>query len=496
MELEATARARMTLHPGQGFAFRRGSGTVFVSIIVLYAFVRFWHLGAFCLDGDEITELTEARRSWRELPAALTHDISHPPVADFMLWVWFRMVGESVLGLRLLPALTALAAIAPVVLLARELNFRAGEVNLALALMAVNAYLIYYAQHIRMFSLLLVLSGLSVWQFIRFVRAPSRSSLVKLFCINLVMVHTHYWGWMVVGGELLLTLASPTTDRRSFVVALLAMIACSIPWFAAVFSSLASGAWSFREVAWIGKPSPSDLIDYFTMLNGSLPFRASAILGLALFGLPVVWWTIGAFNSKSRDDESGVCAFLAFFALVPVALTFVGSWLSPQSVWGARHLIIVAIPYYLLVSAAAWRVSASWLRMAIVALMIAWAFASGILAELADNKKFRWDQMAQAIASQENSTAGTITVYTFEEFVDHPLGYYLQKAQRDRFRVNRIDDLSNIVGGRFWIAFRDTTWKGDQQPERFLERHGYEISERQEFAIPRERIAIFRATQK
>ena len=100
-----------------------------------------------------------------------------------LLKVWIGIGGESEGWLRLFPILTTVATICPFVLLCRELKLKASEVNLAFMLIAVNGYLIYFAQELRMYSLLLLLTLSSLWLFAKFLNASgdncgSRSGVV------------------------------------------------------------------------------------------------------------------------------------------------------------------------------------------------------------------------------------------------------------------------------------------------------------------------------
>ena len=93
----------------------------------------------------------------------------------------------------------------PFLLLHRELKLRASERHLALALIAVNGYLIYFAQELRMYILALFLTLCSLWLFTRFFNSPAgpvKRHLLALFAVNLLLVYTHYLGWLVVGTEL------------------------------------------------------------------------------------------------------------------------------------------------------------------------------------------------------------------------------------------------------------------------------------------------------
>src|SRR6185312_14995709 len=124
-----------------------------------------------------------AHHGWAELLRFAAADIIHPPLFYMLLKIWIALGGESLLWLRLLPALFSIAAILPFLLLCRELNLKQAERDLALLLLAVNGYLIKYAQELRMYSLLMFLSVGSLWIFVKFFKAEqgSRKQLGWLF---------------------------------------------------------------------------------------------------------------------------------------------------------------------------------------------------------------------------------------------------------------------------------------------------------------------------
>ncbi len=63
-----------------------------------------------------------------------------------------------------------------------------------------------------MYGLLLFFTVCSLWLFVRFTQAPvdsrttSRRAWLALTLVNLLLVYTHYYGWLVVGLELLAVL--------------------------------------------------------------------------------------------------------------------------------------------------------------------------------------------------------------------------------------------------------------------------------------------------
>jgi len=132
----------------------------------------------------------------------------HPPLYYVLLKVWREIGGDSVFWLKLFSAVVAIGAICPLYLLCRALTVRAAEINLALVLMAVNGYLIYNAQRLRMYSLLLFFTLCSLWLFVRFFNSEvgAKKPLLALFAVNLLLIGTHYYSWAVIGMELIFLL--------------------------------------------------------------------------------------------------------------------------------------------------------------------------------------------------------------------------------------------------------------------------------------------------
>src|SRR6185436_3134035 len=93
---------------------------VTVAVAALFIALRLWRLSASCLWFDEIFSVHAARHGWAELLRFAAADIIHPPLFYLLLKIWISLGGESLLWLRLLPALVSIAAIIPFLLLCRE----------------------------------------------------------------------------------------------------------------------------------------------------------------------------------------------------------------------------------------------------------------------------------------------------------------------------------------------------------------------------------------
>ncbi|MFN2501665.1 MAG: hypothetical protein ABR530_06605, partial [Pyrinomonadaceae bacterium] len=167
----------------------------FFLLIILYVGIRLYGLTSTCLWFDEIFGVHAAEHSWDQIIPFISLDLIHPPLFYVLLKLWISLGGEGLLWLRIFSVLFASATVAPFLGICAELRLHRRIQAMALLLLAVNGQLIKYAQEVRMYSLLLFLSLLSIWLFFRYLRG--RSGTVPLLIVNTLLVYTHYFGWLV-----------------------------------------------------------------------------------------------------------------------------------------------------------------------------------------------------------------------------------------------------------------------------------------------------------
>jgi hypothetical protein len=496
----------------------------------LYVAARLWRLTASCLWFDEIFSVHAARHTWRGLWHFAAADLIHPPLFYALLKVWIAIGGDSLLWLRLFPALTSIAALVPFLLLARELHVGTKATALSLLLFASNGYLIKYAQELRMYSLLLTLTLTSLWLFTRLLNRASASKrlLFALLFANLLLVYTHYYGWLVVACELALLVYADRRRSRAFLLVCVGLLLCFAPWAAACASAARGGGGLAQNVGWIERPGASELTQLYALLNEPFYFRQSsaeppyarggALLGLMLLGVPILLLLFRSWRRRraalSQEDEAraqassqktGPLTLLAFFTLAPVALAFAASRLLPYSVWGTRHLIIVAAPYMLLCGAALARTRPAWLKSAMLLLLSCWLLSVGALTLVRREGAYIWcawgDLAARASRDGANDAEGEpVNVYAFEDLVAYHLWFALEgDARARRYRIVSLKGVPGVTedpayflprdfdgvtvahadaleGRRFWAAFRDTTWDESRPPLNFITSRGYRAS--------------------
>jgi len=487
----------------------------FAAVVILFAALRLLRLSATCLWFDEIFSIHAARHGWIDLLRFVAADLIHPPLFYLLLKIWIAIGGESLVWLRLLPALFGIAAIIPFSLLCRALDLSLNERNLALLLLAVNGYLIKYAQELRMYSLLMFLSLCSLWLFIKFFKTEpaSRKQLLWLFLTNLLLVYSHYAGWLVILTEGLTLVIWQRSRVKPFVAGLAFTMMAYAPWVFMVGRNAEAGKGLAQNIGWMTRPTFRDVTQFYALLNKPFWFVQStaarpydvltAIFALLLVGVPLLMFSGRVWRSRDRARDADLQPIRTLFllALAPVAIVFGLSWLLPLSIWGTRHLIIVAAPYAILVSLAIVRLTREWLRIAVYVILGSWILLAGTAWALARPPVYiwcAWEPLARQVEVNEPQAAQDVRVYAFEDLVAYHLWFAFESSQRKQFKVTVVKNFpgaledpayflprrfnevavmnsAQINGSEIWIAYRAARWDDTLPPLSTFENMGYAV---------------------
>src|SRR5205823_4962970 len=213
--------------------------------------------------------------------------------------------------------------------------------------------LIYYGQHGGIFPILEVSSALSMLIFVYFFagRACGRP-IVLLSVANLLMVYSHYWGWLAIAAQFMCLLLSQRAKVGPFLWSSVAVAIVFAPWALSVTSAALDQGGAMRQIAWMGTDSPgsSDYALFLGKMNGEIDFKHATSLSIILFLTPIVVLFLRQLRHGARTlFEVRGTGFWGLLVAVPLVLTSFASYLAQQSFWGTRHLSMVAIPYFVLV---------------------------------------------------------------------------------------------------------------------------------------------------
>jgi uncharacterized membrane protein len=156
--------------------------------------LRFYHLSSQSLWSDEGNSVALARRGFVEIAQRTAFDI-HPPFYYWLLRVWISIFGDSEIGLRSLSVILGIGLVCLIGLLGNHLfGLRVGTIAALIA--AVSPLQIYYSQEARMYMLLALLGGLTVFLSLLFLDEAQPGRKVALGLAYLLVVsaglYTHY----------------------------------------------------------------------------------------------------------------------------------------------------------------------------------------------------------------------------------------------------------------------------------------------------------------
>lgn len=476
-----------------------------VTFITIFVALRIWHIAAYSLGGGEAFAMIGAKQDWNGMFSYIVADIVHPPLFYVVLKLWVLIGGESLPWLKLFAVLFGIAMVVPFLLLSRELNLQLPVINLAILLMAMNGYLIHYAQELRMYSMFAFLALCSFWLFIRYFKIPNNDfrSLFILTIVNLLTIYTHYFGWLVVCFEFLFLLIW----RRkvlAFGLSIIALLILFSPWAYLVIQEARSIGGLERNLDWVPKPRLVDILDFYFTLNGPIGSHYIQLAGFLLFGLPLLPWLINIVRSGRQDsvsEDAIMFSWLVFLSFGPVMLMFLVSQKLEQAIWIDRYFIFIAVPYLLLISAAVYRLEPKWVRTIYVVLIAVWTIFAGIN-DLRTNRmawtgaqlgsRVDWDALALQMEIAEPESDYPVKVYTLPVVsrgvtsgywtIATSLDYYLDLRNDARFEmvwVRNNDALINKVEeDHFWVAYFYIVDSPQPAPDQLLQENGYRLGDK------------------
>ncbi|WP_376792344.1 glycosyltransferase family 39 protein [Thermoflexus sp.] len=171
---------------------RRGMGLGWLGLAVLWLGMglRFYGLEAQSLWYDEGTSARLSEGPLRHILESVAQDI-HPPLYYVLLHGWTAVAGRSVFALRAFSALAGVLLIAATGSLAARL-FNRRVAGLAMLLLALHPLAIYYAQEVRMYTLLGLWAALHSVFWLAWRRRPHPGRALGLLLTGVAGWYTHY----------------------------------------------------------------------------------------------------------------------------------------------------------------------------------------------------------------------------------------------------------------------------------------------------------------
>ena len=209
------------------------------------------------------------------------HSPEHAPAYYAILNIWRMLVGEDLFLARLLSVHFGLVALSLAYRLAR-LTRNQQAILAAPIIMALLAYLQYYSQIARVYSLMLLVSGWLLWAYWQVVKTRTVGSRqwLSLFGAVATSLYVHYFGSVVLAAIAIYHLCfAPKTRRWLSIVAVLALACLTfIAWLPTMISGFMQSQNALSETALSLPVALMTVLRIYANGLWFLPIAAGAIL--------------------------------------------------------------------------------------------------------------------------------------------------------------------------------------------------------------------------
>jgi len=455
-----------------------------ILLILISAVIRFYQIGRESFRGDEIQTGYFVRTGIGNIIKTSGLERSNPPLYWIILHGWAKMFGYRDAVLRIPSAFFSILAVWMMFLVGRRL-FDPTAGLIAALLTAGSSFHLYFAQDARNYSLLLLLSLVSIWAFLLVIQKGRRWTFAVYGTASVLLAYTHIYGLFIIAAQALFFLLywkKHRPLRRLYIATMLIVGATCIP----LVWMLQEKTTSIIERGfWISRPTLETIIRIFSRYAGAMPGEAWIPILFSLFFLIGVIPSLRkpqdqsktpvpeSPQSKSPADINRGLVLLALCLSVPILVPFLLSlFMTPIIV--IRYTIGASAAFYLLTAHGISRLRPKFFILIAVGVILAASFFNMKFYFTHPNKE-QWREAAALLAEnmQPEDTVlfhpeGTKKFIDYYDPVQVPTAYLPRKTRRKQIAlvVERIAPAK----GSLWLIMRRP--RSSVIPDAILKRYG------------------------
>lgn len=321
--------------------------------LVFGIFIRFYGLEIQSLWLDELYTVVNASSGATELYTFLLGDV-HPPFHYLLMLYWIRLFGNSVFVVRCFSALIGSASLIYMYYYSKQF-FSKYIATSATILMSFTYPGIYYSQEARSYILLILLSLISTFLFIKIISTKKEETQLQdhlLYLISsILLMYTHYFGLLLVIFQLsywiIVSIIYKNERSNAFMTACVLFVAYFI-WIPIAFDTMITkGGGNF----WIPKPDIQFFTRYWYFITYPLELP-QRIVFLSLLIVPLILNPRGIIskivNSSKNIQLKSPITILVYFVVAIPTFTFILSQHTPVLI--ERNLLIISPFIYILIA--------------------------------------------------------------------------------------------------------------------------------------------------
>jgi mannosyltransferase len=313
---------------------------------------------------DECFSVEVARIDWRNFLHLLWWREANMSLYYLFLRIWIHF-GGSPFFIRSLSVVISAGTLLSLYWVAKLLYDRRVAL-FAVALLALNAYSIRYAQEARSYALFVLLATLSSGYFISFLRTPIRRSRVAYIVFSTLCVYAHFYGLLLIAAHWLTMrwcgIPEVATGPSGGEIARALRRAWSVIGIAVLPLLVFVGKTGAGPIKWITRPGLRDLWHLISDFTNGLPLIYAAACIFAF--LPMRKHLL----ARAANWEVWRVRLLLVWLLFPIFLTAILSFARP--VFLPRYMIFCIPALLILAAAGPTRLRPTWLSGVFAVLLL------------------------------------------------------------------------------------------------------------------------------
>lgn len=424
--------------------------------IMLYGLVglgfllRTFHLVYQSLWFDEIITVHLAQLPWLAgLDGLLAQGIQLTPFFHWVTKLWL-FTGTSEWALRF-PAVVFSVLTIPLIYQLGKTFFSSTVGLLAAVIIVITPFQIWYAQELKIYSILTLSATGSMIFFGLLLKKETRPRFLGLLLFNIIGIYAHYFMLLITTVQfifILIYLKKYFHLLQNWVFTQILSITALIPWFGFIFfrQHFATG------VGWI--PNPTILDPLLTIWNFTIGYRENinpfTIFSLAIVGIILVTGII----KTSRITPFGVLTLLWFF--VPLIVVWILSQ-GNMSFYVDRYFLIITPALILILAFGITKINPFYLQwgLGIIFVLILLYNTVQIFVDTTHFTKDNWRAMASILGQEKQPEDGLITCTDGYRLALDYYGFSDVSPQKERYFVYPANfDFNEIFSNtnRLWIV--------------------------------------------
>ncbi|MCB0771375.1 MAG: glycosyltransferase family 39 protein, partial [Flavobacteriales bacterium] len=436
----------------------RSSRWLLPALVVANLVLKLLWLGRTELAHDEPFTVLAAHVDWEVLKVLLWTE-NNPPLHFILTKLWSALVPLDEAWLRVPSAIFSALVVWPLFRLGTAFGgVRTGAT--AALLFTFSNYHYGFAHEVRAYALFTLLATAGVWQLWR-INEGRRGAALLLALLNIAMVFNHFFGWLMVGLQLLFVLLPNfRAARKPLLFAIGATVLAYLPYVAVFLTRLST---SVSDGTWLTTPEPEELYNMIWRWSNA-PVLAVALL-----------LVIGIAAIRTRTRKPGMMLGL-LWTFVPLVGMFLVSFSVPMFL--DRYLVYAA-PGFCLLSAIALSTFLPegrfrWIPAAVVVAGMAITFApwkdTGLHPSRVVQQVQKWQEADRPVLIAPDFYAHTFAWHLDRELIRNPAAMELELIERNVFLVSDPDRFVALDSEADAVILVDA-WSALTDPEQRTKQH-------------------------